>query len=103
MVASPKPPTQHTLDILATSASQFTADPADTERANRGLVATHETGLIEEHGRTVWDISRHDFVRESEVAPSSVHASLWHQARLNAVHGLFEVAPGLWQAAPRSR
>lgn len=98
MVASPKPPTQHTLDILATSASQFTADPADTERANRGLVATHETGLIEEHGRTVWDISRHDFVRESEVPPSSVHASLWHQARLNAVHGLFEVAPGLWQA-----
>ncbi|MFN3218009.1 MAG: alkyl/aryl-sulfatase [Acidimicrobiales bacterium] len=31
-------------------------------------------------------------------APATVHPSLWRQAQLNAIHGLFEVAPGIWQA-----
>ncbi len=31
-------------------------------------------------------------------APDTVHPSLWRQAQLNAIHGLFEVAPGIWQA-----
>jgi alkyl sulfatase BDS1-like metallo-beta-lactamase superfamily hydrolase len=95
---APKPPTEHTLELLTAASGAFIPDTADMERVTRGLVATHPTGLIEVDGRTVWDVGRHDFVRESEEAPDSVHASLWHQARLNAVHGLFEVAPGLWQA-----
>jgi len=95
---TPQPPTEHTLDLLAAASGAFIPDTADMERATRGLVATHPTGHIEAGGRTVWDVGRHDFIRESEEAPDSVHASLWHQARLNAVHGLFEVAPGLWQA-----
>ena len=98
MPASPKPPTDHTLALLAEAATSFTADPADTERASRGLITTHPTGVIEDRGRAVWDVSRHDFVRDSVESPDSVHPSLWHQARLNAIHGLFEVAPGLWQA-----
>ena len=93
-----KPPTEQTLELLAAASGAFVPDAADMSRVTRGLVATHPTGVIEEDGRTVWDIGRHDFVRDSEVAPDSVNASLWNQARLNAVHGLFEVAPGLWQA-----
>jgi alkyl sulfatase BDS1-like metallo-beta-lactamase superfamily hydrolase len=95
---TPKPPTEHTLELLAAASGAFIPDSADLGRVTRGLVATHPTGVIEENGRTVWDIGRHDFVRDSEDAPDSVNASLWNQARLNAVHGLFEVAPGLWQA-----
>ena len=30
-------------------------------------------------------------------APPSVHQSLWRQAKLNGIHGLFEVAPGIHQ------
>ena len=30
--------------------------------------------------------------------PESVNPSLWRQAQLNAIHGLFEVQPGVWQA-----
>ena len=30
-------------------------------------------------------------------APASVHPSLWRQAQLNAIHGLFEVADGVYQ------
>ena len=94
----PKPPTEQTLELLATASGAFVPDTADMDRVTRGLIATHPTGVIEENGRTVWDIGRHDFVRETHDAPDSVNASLWNQARLNAIHGLFEVAPGLWQA-----
>jgi len=30
-------------------------------------------------------------------APASVHPGLWRQARLNSIHGLFEVTPGIYQ------
>lgn len=71
---------------------------ADWERAERGLIAQHPTGLIKVDGRTVWDVSHYDFVRESEEAPDTVHPSLWRQARLNCLHGLYLVADGIWQA-----
>lgn len=77
----------------------------DAERATRGFIAAHPTGVIERDGRAIWDTGRYDFLRESDQAPPSVHPSLWRQARLNCVHGLFEVqAPGadgtggVWQA-----
>ncbi|HSP03924.1 MAG TPA: alkyl sulfatase dimerization domain-containing protein [Acidimicrobiales bacterium] len=77
----------------------------DVERAARGFVAGHPTGVIERDGRPIWDTGRYDFLRDSPTAPDSVHPSLWRQARLNCVHGLFEVqAPdadgrgGVWQA-----
>jgi len=75
-------------------------DPGDWDRATRGLIATHPTGLIESERGVAWDTSDHDFMRgdEAEDAPPSVHPSLWRQGRLNAVHGLFEVADGVWQA-----
>lgn len=77
----------------------------DADRATRGFVAAHPTGVIERDGRPIWDTGRYDFLRDSPEAPDSVHPSLWRQARLNCVHGLFEVrAPdadgrgGVWQA-----
>ncbi len=73
-------------------------DPGDFERAGRGLVATHPTGRIESDGRVNWDLARHDFVRDQDQPPPSVHPSLWRQARLNCLHGLFEVTEGVWQA-----
>jgi alkyl sulfatase BDS1-like metallo-beta-lactamase superfamily hydrolase len=30
--------------------------------------------------------------------PTPSHPSLWRQAQLNNIHGLFEVGPGIWQA-----
>lgn len=46
----------------------------------------------------VWDTARHDFLRTDEPAPDTVHPGLWRQGKLNAIHGLFEVADGVWQA-----
>ncbi len=60
-----------------------------------GRVTMTIPGAEQEH--VVWDVARHAFVTESEQAPTSVHPSLWRQARLNKHHGLFEVADGVWQ------
>ncbi len=71
---------------------------ADFERASRGLIAQHTTGVIVGEFGTAWDCSRYDFIQQGEPNPDTVNPSLWRQAQLNNIHGLFEVAPKLWQA-----
>jgi alkyl sulfatase BDS1-like metallo-beta-lactamase superfamily hydrolase len=73
------------------------ADDADAARAQRGLVAQHPTGLIEGPLFPAWDVHLYDFLRESPDAPDTVNPSLWRQARLNCIHGLFQVAESVWQ------
>jgi alkyl sulfatase BDS1-like metallo-beta-lactamase superfamily hydrolase len=73
-------------------------DAADFERAERGLIATHPTGIIDGPFGVAWDTARHAFITHDAPCPDTVHPSLWRQAQLNAIHGLFEVAPGVWQA-----
>lgn len=74
----------------------------ERERVSRGLIAQIEGGRIDGPGGPVWDWARYDFIGTDEAAfnaegPDTVNPGLWRQAQLNAVHGLFEVAPGLWQ------
>jgi alkyl sulfatase BDS1-like metallo-beta-lactamase superfamily hydrolase len=73
-------------------------DGVDFTAASHGLIAQHPTGRFERGGRPVWDVTHHDFLRTDDPAPDTVHPGLWRQGRLNAVHGLFEVADGVWQA-----
>jgi alkyl sulfatase BDS1-like metallo-beta-lactamase superfamily hydrolase len=76
----------------------FDLDPDDFVRVDRGFVAALEDGLVtDERGRPVWDSSRYDYISDDTPAPDSVHPSLWRQAQLNRRHGLYEVAPGVWQ------
>ncbi len=93
----PKDSTTHTRAVL--DSVKFDFDNSDFERANRGLVATHPTGRIElPGGRMVWDVNRYDFIRAQSEPPDTVNPSLWRHAQLDAIHGLFEVAEGVWQA-----
>ena len=92
----PKDATAHTRQITEPRVPDM--DPEDFNRACRGLIAQHPTGQIEGAWGVAWDVSRYAFIGESEVNPDTVHPSLWRQARLNNIHGLFEVAPGIWQA-----
>jgi alkyl sulfatase BDS1-like metallo-beta-lactamase superfamily hydrolase len=96
----PKPATDHTRAANAACVEGLPLDdPLDHERATRGLIATHPTGRIDRaDGRAAWDTSSHDFVRDASHAPDTVNPSLWRQARLNSIHGLFEVVDGVWQA-----
>ncbi|MDZ7679345.1 MAG: alkyl sulfatase dimerization domain-containing protein [Acidimicrobiales bacterium] len=100
MSAAPQPASEATrLANAAAAASLPLEDTTDHELATRGLVATHPTGRIDRaDGRAAWDTSAHDFVRDAGAAPDTVNPSLWRQAKLNSIHGLFEVVPGVWQA-----
>jgi len=72
------------------------ADTQDFEDAQRGLVASEPRVVIDgPGGERIWDTSAFDFVRGD--APASVNPSLWRQAKLNGIHGLFEVATGIYQ------
>ncbi|SFR43892.1 Alkyl sulfatase BDS1, metallo-beta-lactamase superfamily [Marinobacter gudaonensis] len=71
----------------------------DFENARRGLVA-QDPDLVIAHlgGGEVWNMPAYDFIAsEGEDAPGSVNPSLWRQAALNNIHGLFKVTNGLYQ------
>ncbi len=71
-------------------------DPGDFECADRGFLATRADPCIASAGGDVlWDLERFSFLEGP--APDTVNPSLWRQAKLNARHGLFEVADGIYQ------
>ena len=88
---------QHTRDANAAVARALPlADQQDFEDARRGLVASDPEVVIENAaGKRIWDTSAYAFVDGD--APDSVNPSLWRQAKLNGIHGLFEVADGVYQ------
>ena len=95
----PKPATPHTIRALTeglTGLDQL--DQTDFERAARGLLTTHPTGVIDGPRGPAWDTNRYSFITPDAAPPDTVHPSLWRQAQLNNIHGLFEVAPKVWQA-----
>ncbi|RYD44579.1 MAG: MBL fold metallo-hydrolase [Sphingomonadales bacterium] len=73
-------------------------DPRDEANVMRGKIGEIPGGVIMgKDGKTVWDRRPYAFLDARE-APATVNPSLWRQARLNAVHGLFEVVPDkIWQ------
>ncbi len=97
-MSDPGPASEHTrsLHTAATAELPF-EDREDFEDARRGLIATAPSLVLRDgSGRAVWDMDGYAFVGEGE-APDTVHPSLWRMARLNGIHGLFEVAPSIYQ------
>ena len=73
------------------------ADRTDFDNANRGLIARLEPGVIKNaEGRVIWDIDAYGAVTQGE-CPPTVDPSLWRQAKLTAIQGLFEVTGGVYQ------
>src|SRR5882672_9490490 len=73
-------------------------DRADFDDANRGFIATVPDGTIPgPGGKPAWDNNQYDFLK-NEQAPPTVNPSLWRQARLNAINGLFKVTDRVYQA-----
>jgi len=71
-------------------------DLQDFTDVDKGFIATLDDPVITAaDGRVVWDCSRYDFITGD--APETAHPSLWRQGKLNAKHGLFELAPGVYQ------
>jgi alkyl sulfatase BDS1-like metallo-beta-lactamase superfamily hydrolase len=94
---TPKPATSFTQSTNSAAVLSFD-DETDFEFARRGLIATHPTTVIGRDTGVAWDGNRHDYLRDGSAAPDTVHPGLWRQGQLNAIHGLFEVGDGVWQA-----
>jgi alkyl sulfatase BDS1-like metallo-beta-lactamase superfamily hydrolase len=67
----------------------------DFERARRGLIASVPELRVGPAERPVWDMTAYEFLEEAEY--DSINPSLRRQARLNNIHGLFEVTEGVYQ------
>jgi alkyl sulfatase BDS1-like metallo-beta-lactamase superfamily hydrolase len=90
-------PTQHTVGSNRAVAETLALDdPADFHNARRGLIASEADLQVQrENGQVVWDQKAYGFVQGE--APPTVNPSLWRQAKLNGIHGLFEVTDGVYQ------
>ena len=67
------------------------SDKQDFEDAARGFIAKLETPTVTKaDGSPVWDLTSYAFL-DAEEAPATVNPSLWRQARVNMLHGLFKV------------
>jgi alkyl sulfatase BDS1-like metallo-beta-lactamase superfamily hydrolase len=93
------PPSSYTVAAnAAVAASLPLDDPADFERAERGRIGGLDRLVVpHDHSssRRVWDMDTYRFVDGD--APDSVNPSLWRQAKLNNIHGLFEVTDRIYQ------
>jgi alkyl sulfatase BDS1-like metallo-beta-lactamase superfamily hydrolase len=72
------------------------SDTRDFDNARRGFLGSLDEPIRQEDGTVVWDPARYAFL-DGEAAPDSVHPSLWRQARLNRIHGLFQVTDRIYQ------
>lgn len=94
---SPRPPTPATAAANRSWLSRLPfSDTRDFENARRGFLGALDEPIRQEDGAAVWDPARYAFL-DSETSPDSVHPSLWRQARLNRIHGLFQVADRVYQ------
>jgi len=68
----------------------------DFEDARRGMVAAApNVSMVSTTGSKVWDAAAYNFIQGE--APDTVNPSLWRQAKLNNIRGLFKVAEGIYQ------
>jgi alkyl sulfatase BDS1-like metallo-beta-lactamase superfamily hydrolase len=73
------------------------ADRTDFDDAQRGFIATLADGVVVgPAGRPAFDAKRYSFLSKDEVPPT-VNPSLWRQAQLNAINGLFKVVDRVYQ------
>lgn len=71
-------------------------DQEDFELARKGLIASMSSLVAKnDAGEEVWNQGNYDFITGD--APASVNPSLWRQAKLNGIHGLFKVTEGIYQ------
>lgn len=97
-LAEPKPAepptTAHNKAVLEALPFYNTQAFAD---AKRGFIAEWPEGkVVDGEGKLAWNMAAYAFLN-GKSAPDTVNPSLWRQAQLNAIHGLFEVTEGMYQ------
>lgn len=74
------------------------ADKSDFDNARRGFIAPLPTDIIKgQGGNTIWNPQQYGSIKPDAAAPDTVNPSLWRQAQLINLSGLFKVADGIYQ------
>jgi alkyl sulfatase BDS1-like metallo-beta-lactamase superfamily hydrolase len=97
VLAEPQTATPQTIEANRAFAQGLPwTDRSEEELASRGFVATRKDPVIRRaDGKIVMDLSAYDFAKEA--APTTANPSLWRHLGLIRKHGLYKVAPGIWQ------
>lgn len=74
-------------------------DKQDFEDAQRGFIDAPATLTIKDaKGNVVWDLESYkSYISADSAAPDTVNPSLWRNAQLNMIHGLFKVTDRIYQ------
>lgn len=74
------------------------SDTTDFTNAHKGFIAALPSNIITgAKGNVVWDPQQYNFIKEGTKAPDTVNPSLWRQAQLINIGGLFNVTDGVYQ------
>ncbi len=74
------------------------SDKSDFANAHKGLIEALPSAQIKgQQGNLIWDPGKYSFIKEDAAAPDTVNPSLWRNAQLINISGLFQVADGLYQ------
>ncbi|WP_064603740.1 alkyl/aryl-sulfatase [Photobacterium sp. J15] len=100
IAGEPKPATETT--ITANNKVKQTLpfnDKQDFKDAQRGFIAKQDVVTIKNaNGDIVWDLEAYKkYITLETPSPDSVNPSLWRNAQLNMINGLFEVTDGIYQ------
>ncbi len=80
------------------NAALLTQLPFSDTTDHKGFIAPLPTDVLKgEAGNTIWNPDQYGFIKEGEAAPDTVNPSLWRQAQLINLSGLFEVTDGIYQ------
>tara|TARA_R110000824_G_scaffold118960_15_gene272357 strand:+ start:49751 stop:51649 length:1899 start_codon:yes stop_codon:yes gene_type:complete len=97
-MSGPKDATTHTCQAHAHLRETLpAASQEDFENSTRGFIATiPDARILNEAGFPVWEMTSFAF-EDEETPPDTVNPSLWRQAKLNKIHGLFKVTDRIYQ------
>ena len=96
----PKPASKFTIEAnQAVLKSLPFSDKQDFEDAQRGFISTPDVLTIkDEKGTPVWDLEEYKkYISLDKASPDSVNPSLWRNAQLNMLNGLFKVNDNIYQ------
>lgn len=95
--ADTKPASSHTIEAnKQVYALLDFDDTTELDNATRGLIAAPDALEIRDaDGKLVWSQDAYAFLDQD--APDTANPSLWRNAQLNHINGLFEVTEGIYQ------
>ncbi|WP_423840500.1 alkyl/aryl-sulfatase [Vibrio mytili] len=98
--SDPKDATTSTIDVNNQVKQDLPfSDKKDFENAQKGFIAKQDVVTIKnEKGDVVWDLEAYKkYIGLDKPSPDTVNPSLWRNAQLNMINGLFEVTDGIYQ------